>query len=135
MFLSNFPLEANVPPQFSVIEELTPEQYKAFCLKALQDDSAYADSLINYIYDNFYEWQKKALDICQTTLDITGDEKAYYNFVKDRTAAYLNHEFNKQIRPVSIKGTTARIVLENQNKIIVDARVKSRSSIEFSKEM
>ena len=116
----------------SVIEELTPEQYKAFCLKALQDDSAYADSLINYIYDNFYEWQKKALDICQTTLDITGDEKAYYNFVKDRTAAYLNHEFNKQIRPVSIKGTTARIVLQNQNKIIVDARVKSRSTIEFS---
>lgn len=118
----------------SVIGELSPEQYKAFCLKALQDDSAYADSLINYIYDNFYEWQQKTLEICQLTLDITGDEKAYYNFVKNRTAAYLNHEFNKQIRPVSIKGTTARILLEHQNKTIVDVRVKSRSSIDFSKE-
>ena len=118
----------------SVIGELSPEQYKTFCLKALQDDSAYADSLINYIYDNFYEWQQKALEICQLTLDITGDEKAYYNFVKDRTAAYLNHEFNKQIRPVSIKGTTARILFEHQNKTIVDVRVKSRSSIDFSKE-
>ena len=118
----------------SVITELTPEQYKSFCLKSLREDSAYADSLINLIYDNFYEWQQKALEICQMTLDITGDEKAYYNFVKDRTAAYLNHEFNKQIRPVSVKGTTARIILEHQNKVIVDARVKSRSSTEFSKD-
>ena len=118
----------------SVLEELTPEKYKSFCLESLKDESAYADNLINFIYDNFYEWQRKALEICQMTLDITGDENAYYNFVKDRTAAYLNHEFNKQIRPVSVKGTTARIVLEHQNKTIVDARVKSRNSTEFSKE-
>ncbi len=118
----------------SVLNELTPEKYKSFCLESLKDESSYADSLINYVYDNFYEWQQKSLAICQTTLDITGDENAYYNFVKDRTVAYLNHEFNKQIRPISVKGATARIVLEHQNKIVVDARVKSSTSTVFSKE-
>ena len=120
----------------SIFHELTPEQYKSFCLEYNKNREAdsYISNLISIISENFYEWQKKVLEICQMTLDITGDESAYYNFVKDRTVAYLNHEFNKQIRPISSRGATARIVLVDLNQTIVDARIKSRNSAEFSKD-
>ena len=117
-----------------VISNLTPEQYKNLYFEIHKEDQPQTSGYIEAIFDNFYEWQKKALDICDLTLDITRADDAYINFIKARTIAFLNHEFNKQIKPVRFKKTTAKIRLEYQNKTIVDAKIRSSSSAVFSKD-
>ena len=117
-----------------VLVHLTPEEYVKFFMDNQKEEREYVENFTNTIFDNFYDWQAKALKISETTLEIIGEEGAYYNFVKSRTVAYLNHEFNKQIRPISKKRAVARIILEYQNATIVDARVKSKNLTEFSKD-
>lgn len=116
-----------------VLNNLTPEQYKNLYLEIHKEDPTQTSGYIEAIFDNFYEWQKKALDICDLTLDITRDDDAYINFIKARTIAYLNHEFNKQIRPVKFKNTVANISLDCQNKTVVDIRIRGSNSATFSK--
>lgn len=114
------------------IRELTPDQYREYFLSSEKEDTRYTNSIIETVYNNFFEWREKALYICQITLDIVSDEKAFYNFIQDRTSAYLNHEFNDQIQPVRARGRIAKIILSHQGKTIVDIKVKNKNLIGYS---
>lgn len=115
-----------------VIRELTPNQYIEYFLVKENEDSRFVNSFIETVYNNFYEWQEKALYICQITLEIISDEQTFYNFIKDRTTAYLNHEFNDQIQPIKAKGRIAKLILSHQGNNVVDIKVKSKNLIGYS---
>lgn len=99
-----------------------------------QMDFLKSDEVADAVYKNFSEWKNKALEILNTTIDLVSDEKALYNFLKDRTAAFLNHEFSGQIKPVKYKNYTSRIELYEQGQCIVCAKVKSKNNVEFAEE-
>lgn len=92
------------------------------------------DRFVDVMYENFLEWKNKALEILSTTINLISDEKAFYNFLKDRTSAFLNHEFNGQIKPVKYKKYASKIELYDQGKCIVCAKVKSKNYVEFASE-
>ena len=116
------------------ISELTPEIYKKYIMDSYIEYGFENDSFLNALYENFYEWKKEVLDICTTTMDLVDDEKAFYNFLKDRTSAFLNHEFNGQIKPVKHRKYVSKIELQNQREYIVKARVKSEKHVSFLEE-
>lgn len=116
------------------IVELTPDSYKEYIFDMKYKYSSNDESFLNMLYENFEEWKKEALDICLTTLQLISDEKVFYNFTKDRTSAFLIHEFNKQIKPVKYKKYVSKIELQNQGKCIVNASVRAKNYVEFSED-
>lgn len=107
---------------------LTQDDYK----QLISGNELY--NIENVLNNDFYKWQQNALDICTTALQLIGDQGAFYNFIKDRTDAFINHEFNKQIKPVKHEKSTSRIELFDNEKCIVKAQVISKSKVEFSPE-
>lgn len=116
------------------ITDLNPDSYKEYILDTRDKYSAVDDNFINVIYENFYEWKNEALEICWTTLGLVSDKKVFYNFIKDRTSAFLIHEFNKQIKPVRYKKYASKIELQSQGKCIVSASVRAKNQVEFLEE-
>lgn len=110
------------------IVELTQDDYK----QIISGNELY--NIENALNNDFPKWRQNALEICTMALQLIGDEKAFYNFIKDRTNAFINHEFNKQIKPIKHPKSTSRIELFDNEKCIVKARVISKSKVEFSTE-
>ncbi len=119
----------------SFLLELTAEMYIDYFMpdKSDMQRTSY-NSFFDAVFDNFREWKERAIDICISTIDLINDETVFLRFLKDRTTAYLNHEFNKQIRPVRARASVANIVLSDQGKLIVSAKVRSKDSIEYTKD-
>lgn len=116
----------------NVIHDLTLETYKEYVFDLEDNHSLKSNKYIHALFENFSELQERALFICDKTLEIVQDEHAFYNFIKDRTSAFLNHEFNKQIKPVKYRRNVSRIELKEPGKIIVSAKVKTKNYVEFS---
>lgn len=113
------------------ILRFTPESYIKY-ITNLEDVSSYNDgSYYRVLLENFYDLQAKVMNICDNALALVGDEKAFYNFLKDRTSAYLIHEFNGQIKPVKYKEEVATIELKDEKKYIIRAKIDNEKSIEF----
>lgn len=116
----------------NTIESLTAEEYVAYILRVKKKDYELDDPFLNGLFEHFPEWKRKALEICYITLDLVSNEKSFLNFMKDRTFAFLNHEFNKQIKPIRYQRKNAQIELRDKNRVIVKARVFSKNRIDFS---
>lgn len=113
------------------IGELSLGQYiKYFSLE--EGFSAHSRSLANAVIDGFEEWKQQALQICRNTFDMLESENAFYDFLQDRTAAYLEHEFNEQIQPVRDENAISNISLSDAGKILVKASVRDAGILEFS---
>lgn len=115
-----------------IIAELTPDSYIEYIGDTKENHGTIEESFHEILYQNFERWRKEALNICITTLQLINDEKIFYNFIKDRTSAFLIHEFNKQIKPVRYKKYASKIELQDQEKCIVSAKVRAKSQVEFS---
>lgn len=118
----------------SFVAELTLELYKEIFLIDEKGIIAAPGNFLDTVSDNFDEWRDRALIICENTIELINDNDAFYRFLKDRTAAFLNHEFNKQIRPVRARASVAQITLSEQGKTLVSFRVKSKNLVEFSED-
>lgn len=91
-------------------------------------------NLTEAINQDFPEWKQKCIDICETALLVINDENAFYNFVKARTDAFINHEFNKQIKPIRFDDCESKIELYEKGKCIVKAEIKDKNKVEFYNE-
>lgn len=91
-------------------------------------------NLTEAINQDFPQWKQKCIDICETALFVINDENAFYNFVKARTDAFINHEFNKQIKPIRCDNCESKIELYEKGKCIVKAEIKEKKKLEFSHE-
>lgn len=116
------------------VANLSLEVYKKYFSLDESGSSIAPSSFINTVSDSFDEWKKRALLICESTINLISDKDAFYRFLKDRTAAFLNHEFNKQIRPVRARASIAHITLSNQGNVIVSSKVRSKNLVEFTKD-
>lgn len=87
---------------------------------------------IETVKKHFEDWKKQALDIIYTTNKFILEDQSYYIFNKDRTRAFLTHEFNNQIKPVKHKRCVSTIRFFDNETDIVDIKVRSNSSFEFS---
>lgn len=116
----------------SFVGNLSLEMYKEYFLLDENGAIATPSNFLNTVSDSFEEWKERALLICENTVELINDDGAFYRFLKDRTAAFLNHEFNRQIRPVRARASIAHITLSDQGKVIVSSKVKSKNLIEFS---
>ena len=92
------------------------------------------NNLTEAINQDFPQWKQKCVDICETALLVINDENAFYNFVKARTDAFINHEFSKQIKPIRCDNCESKIELYEKDKCIVKAAVKDKNKLEFSSE-
>lgn len=117
-----------------LIQELTLESYQEYIFGTNIKNGYMNDSFVSSLSENFDGWCKESLEICATTLDLICDENALYNFLKDRTSAFLNHEFNGQIRPVKYKKYISKIELRNHSECMVNAKVKTEKHISFAEE-
>ena len=118
----------------SFITQLSSEVYKEIFLSDENRMSVTPSNFLSAVADSFTEWKERALIICDNTLELINDKDAFDRFLKDRTAAFLNHEFNRQIRPVRARASVAHITLSDQDKVIMSAKVRSKNLIEFSNE-
>lgn len=118
----------------SFVEELSVELYKELFLIDDKGSIAAPGNFLETVSDHFEQWRERALIICENTIELMNDSDAFYRFLKDRTAAFLNHEFNKQIRPVRARASVAHITLSDQGKTIVSAKVRSKNFVEFSED-
>lgn len=116
------------------VAELTLDTYMEYFMPDEKVSSIAPSSFFETVYDSFHEWRERALTICVNTIDLVNDEEAFIRFLKDRTTAFLNHEFNKQIRPVRAKASIAHISLSDVGKVVVSSKVKSKNWVEYSKE-
>lgn len=116
----------------SFVSDLTLESYKEYFGLDSKTVSTAPRSFLETVSDSFDEWQARALNICIDTINLINDEEAFLRFLKDRTTAFLNHEFNKQIRPVRARASIAHISLSDQGKNIVSSKVKSKNWVEYS---
>lgn len=91
-------------------------------------------NLAEAINQDFPQWKQKCLEICETALLVINDENAFYNFVKARTDAFINHEFNKQIKPIRCDYCESKIELYEKGKCIVKAEIKDKNKVEFYNE-
>lgn len=115
------------------IEELSLDDYKKYL--SFEDVSTVASrNYLETLLEGFYERKEAALQICKNALGMIESSNAFTAFLQDRTAAYLNHEFNDQIKPVRAKSATASISLTNNGKTLVAAKVKSKDWVEFSQD-
>lgn len=89
---------------------------------------------IDVLQKNFETWKNQALLIGSTTKKFINDNQAFYKFNKDRTKAFMNHEFDNQIKPVKSKRSTSRIILTENGCSIVDLKIKSKGNFDFSNE-
>lgn len=117
-----------------MVAELTPEIYKEQIIGSDNFENNEKKEFIDTLYEGFPEWKSRALEICNITIDLISDKKTFYRFLKDRTAAFLNHEFNKQIKPVRYKKNNSKIELYYQENCIVKAIIKKDNQIDFSEE-
>ena len=118
----------------SFVEELSLELYKEIFLIHDKGIIVAPSNFLDTVSDSFEEWRERALIICENTIELINDNDAFYRFLKDRTAAFLNHEFNKQIRPVRARASVAHITLSEQSNTIVSAKVRSKNIVEFSED-
>ena len=118
----------------SFVEELSLELYKEIFLIDDKGIIVAPSNFLDTVSDSFEEWRERALIICENTIELINDNDAFYRFLKDRTAAFLNHEFNKQIRPVRARASVAHITLSEQSNTIVSAKVRSKNIVEFSED-
>lgn len=112
-----------------IIIQLEIEDYLTYIGSAI----AYSN-LAEAINQDFPEWKRKCVDICETTLLVINDENAFYNFVKARTDAFINHEFNKQIKPIRFDDCESKIELYEKGNCIVKAEINNRNKVEFYNE-
>lgn len=105
-----------------IIIQLEIEDYLTYIGSAI----AYSN-LAEAINQDFPEWKRKCVDICETTLLVINDENAFYNFVKARTDAFINHEFNKQIKPIRFDDCESKIELYEKGNCIVKAEINNRN--------
>lgn len=113
------------------IIEFSLEMYiKYFSLEDIH--TVHSKSLTNAVIDGFDGWKEQALQICSNTFDMLESENAFYGFLQDRTAAYLEHEFNDQIQPVRDENAVSTISLYDAGKTLVKASVKDAGILEFS---
>lgn len=115
------------------IADLTQEIYISYFLGDSKVNISHS-SFWSTVSDSFEEWKERAFEICVNTLEVIGDDEAFNKFLKDRTTAFLNHEFNKQIRPVRAHTSIAQITLSNQGRVIVSSKVRSKDYIEYTRE-
>lgn len=116
----------------SFVADLSLEAYKEYFLIDEKGIIVAPSNFLDTVSDSFEEWRERALIICENTIELINDNDTFYRFLKDRTAAFLNHEFNKQIRPVRARASVAHITLSDQGKVIVSSKVRSKDLIEFS---
>ena len=116
-----------------LLMKLTLESYQEYVL-GKNVKYGMNNGFISSLVENFDNWRKEAIDICETTFELIYDENALYNFEKDRTSAFLNHEFNEQIRPVKAKKNVSEIELRNNSECIVKAKVKTEKNVSYAQE-
>lgn len=116
------------------VEELSLEAYMDYFTSTDKAGSTVPKSFLETLSDGFYERKERALSICFSAIELVNDDGAFLRFLRDRTTAYLNHEFNKQIRPVRARGSVARITLVDQGKNVVSCKVRSKNSVEYLKD-
>lgn len=116
----------------SFVDHLSLEAYKELFSIDEKGLIAAPGNFLDTVSDRFEQWKERAFLICENTIESINDNDAFYRFLKDRTAAFLNHEFNKQIRPVRARTSVAHITLSDQGKVIVASQVKRKGVIEFS---
>lgn len=115
------------------IEDLTFEGYREYL--PLEDVASPASQhYLTALLEGFHERRELALQICKNTLGLIESSNAFYSFLQARTAAYLNHEFNNQVKPVRVKNTTAHISLSSGGKVLVSVKIRSKDWIEFSQD-
>ena len=117
-----------------LIKELTLESYQEYLLSKNIKNVYRGESFISSLQENFSIWHAKSLEICEMTLELIEDENALYNFLKDRTNAVLNHEFNGQIRPIKYPNYVSKIELRNNSECIVKAKVKTEKNVSYAQE-
>lgn len=117
-----------------LLQEITLETYQTCILGTDTGEDAEREGTLHSLRENFEEWRSEAVRICAVTLDLIFDSNALYNFLKDRTSAFLNHEFNEQIRPVKDKKHVSTIELFTNKECLVNMKVNAENSISFSKE-
>ena len=117
----------------NLLMKLTLESYQEYVL-GKNVKYGMNNGFISSLVENFDNWRKEAIDICETTFELIYDENALYNFEKDRTSAFLNHEFNEQIRPVKAKKNVSEIELRNNSECIVKAKVKTEKNVSYAQE-
>lgn len=116
----------------SVIMDLSLEEYLESFLPDGKVVNPVSNNFFSTVPDSFFEWKERALSICISTIELINDEGAFLKFLHDRTTAYLNHEFNRQIRPVRARASIARISLEDQGKVVVTAKIKSKNQFDYA---
>ena len=85
------------------------------------------------IKDNFDSVREEALLICDKTIDLVNDESAFNIFLKDRIKAYLNYEFNNQVKPIKAHRAIPKIKLSDDKNVILDMRMASKDDVDFGK--
>lgn len=115
------------------IENLSLDSYKKYLFWEENSSSA-SQNYLEALLDGFSERREMALQICNNTLGMIENSNAFYGFLQDRTAAYLNHEFNDQIKPVRARRAISHISLTNDGKTLVSAKIRSKDWVEFSQD-
>lgn len=114
-----------------VLEELTLNQYVDFVNRSVRGDDSYYKNILDTIDDSFEYMRTQAHGLCNMTIDIIENNNAYYDFLKDRTFAYLNHEFHKQILPIKSSDNFATIRLVDRENTIINANVVNKKTINY----
>ncbi len=125
--LIEFFLEIN-----DILLTLTIDDYLNYVIDYRKNDLN--DKSFSSIKENFENWKKQALEICTVTVKFIDDENAFYNFTKDRTKAFLNHEFNNQIKPVKYEEEFSTIKLYDNEFCIFNLLIENKNVFKFDEE-
>lgn len=117
-----------------LLQGFTLESYQTYILGRITGDDTGREVSLRSLEENFEEWRKEAFEICDVTFERIFDSNALYRFLKDRTSAFLNHEFNEQIRPIKYKDYVSTIELFTNKECLVNMKVNAENGILFSKE-
>jgi len=124
-------LYAFLSEAYSSIQDLTFKEYSSFIKNSRVGYPSPLDDYTEVTNQDFDKKKINALEVFVTTISLLNDKMALYNFWKDRTKAFLNQEFDGQIKPVKNKRCVSTIELSEDSRVIVSIKVKSKENIEI----